>query len=71
VSGPVNCLPDCDERHAEGCPAAAEIEAYYRRLYGHMSREQLRACDPRPLTDGRAEELEQELRDAGRLGVRT
>lgn len=49
------CEPCSDAEHAR-----------WHRVYGHMSREQLEACDPRPLTDGRREELEQELRDAGR-----
>ena len=53
--------------HHDDCPVFLADEAYYHKLYGGMSRSQLMACDPRPMTEERREALEQELRDAGRI----
>lgn len=66
------CLPDCDEGHHEdGCPWMEAEYLYWARVYGGMSRDQLRACDPRSeqarREDGTLDREEAELRDAGRI----
>lgn len=33
----VECLPECDERHSEGCPALAAEGAYWFRYFGLRS----------------------------------
>ena len=42
----VHCLPECDERHAEDCPAEAAEMAYWARYFGQDrgTREERRAC---------------------------
>ena len=32
--GNFNCLPECDERHAEGCPREQAEMEYYRWYFG-------------------------------------
>jgi hypothetical protein len=63
------CLPECDEQHADDCPAYAAEMAYWARYFGQNrgTRQQrqatLRAMDPR----GPSAEDVQDMRDAGRI----